>query len=126
MKASAASRNHKVGIAAGVVAVVAMSATAGLAATIVGGVTPSVRPTGAPTVSAYPKGDQWLARARRGVSKWQRALTEAMTRGHHPRLTVAACEALLRGEDTAFARRALREARAQLAGALPVAKGAGA
>lgn len=68
MKASAASRNHKVGIAAGVVAVVAMSATAGLAATIVGGVTPSVRPTGAPTVSAYPKGDQWLARARRGVS----------------------------------------------------------
>jgi hypothetical protein len=69
----------------------------------------------------------WRAyRARRGVSKWQRAITEAMAKGRHPRLTAAACQVLLRREDMAFARRALREARAQLAGTAPVARGAGA
>lgn len=60
----------------------------------------------------------WQAyRARRTVSKWQRAITEAMAQGRHPKLTIAACEAMLRVDNFAFARRALGEARAQLAGA---------
>lgn len=39
------------------------------AATVVGGITPSVRPAGAPVVTTYPKGDAWFAWARRGVSQ---------------------------------------------------------
>ncbi|MCX8508288.1 MAG: hypothetical protein ORN49_05310, partial [Rhodobacteraceae bacterium] len=56
-------------------------------------------------------------RGRRTVSKWQRALTEAMARGdRHPKLTIAACSVMLQdGADLAFARRARRHARALLA-----------
>ncbi len=56
-------------------------------------------------------------RGRRGVGKWQRAVTEAMARGdRHPRLTIAACDVMLKdGADLAFARRARRHARALMA-----------
>lgn len=53
-------------------------------------------------------------RARRTVSKWQRAMTERMSAGRHPKLTMAACKVMLQAEDMAFARRAFRQARAQL------------
>lgn len=58
----------------------------------------------------------WQAyRGRRTVSKWQRALTEALGKSRHHRLTIAACQQMLRAEDLMFARRALRQARARLA-----------
>ncbi|MFO1175174.1 MAG: hypothetical protein U1E48_08210 [Paracoccaceae bacterium] len=57
----------------------------------------------------------WQAyRARRTVSKWQRAITEAMAAGRHPKLTMGACKVMLGTEDLMFARRAFRQARAQL------------
>lgn len=60
-------------------------------------------------------------RGRRDIGKWQRAVTEAMARGDcHPRLTVGACDVLLKDRaDLAFARRARRHARGLLSAAPP-------
>lgn len=38
------------------------------AATVVGGITPSVRPAGDPTITKMEKSDAWLNWARRGIS----------------------------------------------------------
>ena len=51
------------------VALLSMPPPAGVAATITGGTTPSIRPAGAPSVTTLDKGEQWLSWARRGVSK---------------------------------------------------------
>ncbi|MBS0572088.1 MAG: hypothetical protein JSS08_02375 [Proteobacteria bacterium] len=62
----------------------------------------------------------WRAyRARRGVGKWQRQITAAMTARRHPKLTMGACRVMLKAEDLTFARRALRQARAQVNAVAP-------
>lgn len=49
-------------------ATVGLLASAAMAVTVVGGITPSVRPAGLPTVGTFEKGDAWMAWARRGIS----------------------------------------------------------
>lgn len=46
-----------------------ISALTATAATVVGGLTPSVRPAGAPAVTTFDNGDKYLRFARRGISE---------------------------------------------------------